>query len=130
MNLYGQDMDEDVSPLESALGWTVAMKDERDFIGRKALEMQQAAGVPRRLVGLVLQQRGILRAGQAVYCADGEGVTTSGGFSPTLQRAIAFARIPAGNAVECAVDIRGKRLPASIVKPPFVRHGKACAGIL
>jgi len=130
MNLYGQDMDEDVSPLESALGWTVAMKDERDFIGRKALEMQQAAGVERRLVGLVLEQKGILRAGQAVYSADGEGVTTSGGFSPTLQRAIAFARIPTGKAADCTVDIRGKRLPARIVRPPFVRHGKACAGIL
>jgi len=130
MNLYGQDMDEDVTPLESALGWTVAMKDARDFIGRKALEQQQADGVTRRLVGLVLQQRGVLRAGQPVFSADGEGVTTSGSFSPTLQRAIAFARIPVGKAAECAVDIRGKLLPARIVKPPFVRDGKACAGIL
>jgi aminomethyltransferase len=130
MNLYGQDMDEDVSPLESALGWTVAMKDGRDFIGRKALEVQRSAGVSRRLVGLVLQDRGVLRAGQAVYSADGEGITTSGGFSPTLQRAIAFARIPAGKATECAVDIRGKRLSARVVKPPFVRDGKAREGIL
>jgi len=130
MNLYGQDMDENVSPLESALGWTVAMKDERKFIGREALEAQLAAGVQRRLVGLVLQQRGILRAGQAVFSADGEGVTTSGGFSPTLQRAIAFARIPEGKAGDCLVEIRGKRLSARIVRPPFVRNGEACAGIL
>jgi len=130
MNLYGQDMDDSVSPLESALGWTVAMKDERDFIGRDALEAQQAAGVSRRLVGLVLRDRGILRRGQAVYSPDGEGITTSGGFAPTLQRAIALARIPVGQATECSVDIRGKRLSASIVRPPFVRDGKVCAGVL
>lgn len=130
MNLYGQDMNEDVTPLESALGWTVAMKNEREFIGRKALEAQHMAGPGRRLVGLVLQDRGVLRAGQVVITAEGEGLTTSGGFSPTLQRAIAFARIPRGDAADCTVDIRGKRLPARIVTPPFVRHGKACAGIL
>jgi aminomethyltransferase len=129
MNLYGQDMDEDVSPLESALGWTVAMKDAREFIGRKALEEQKAAGVARRLVGLVLQDKGVLRAGQAVSTAQGAGITTSGGFSPTLQQAIAFARIPAGNAVECVVNIRGKNLPARIVRPPFVRQGRACEEI-
>jgi len=130
MNLYGQDMDEDVSPMESGLAWTVAMKGGRDFIGREALEAQLEAGVKRRLVGLVLQQRGILRAGQSVFSADGEGVTTSGGFSPTLEKAIALARIPEGNAGDCLVEIRGKRLPARIVRPPFVRNGEACAGIL
>jgi len=130
MNLYGQDMDEHVSPLESGLGWTLAMKDDRDFIGRAALEGQRAAGVSRRLVGLVLQQRGVLRSGQAVVSPDGAGVTTSGGFSPTLQCAIALARIPVGAARECTVDIRGKSLPARIVKPPFVRNGKPCEGIL
>lgn len=130
MNLYGQDMDEDVSPLESALGWTVAMKDEREFIGRKALELMVKAGPGRRLVGLVLQDRGVLRSGQAVVTAQGEGVTTSGGFSPTLQRAIAFARIPVGDAQDCLVDIRGKQLSARIVRPPFVRNGHACSGIL
>ena len=129
MNLYGQDMDENVSPLESGLGWTVAMKDARDFVGRKALEEQKAAGVTRRLVGLVLQDKGVLRAGQAVITAQGEGITTSGGFSPTLRRAIAFARIPLGDAVECAVSIRGKNLPARIVRPPFVRQGRACEEI-
>ena len=129
MNLYGQDMDEDVTPLESGLAWTVAMKDDRAFIGRAALERQQQAGVERRLVGLVLEGRGVLRPGQRVETAAGEGVTTSGTFSPTLQRAIAFARVPAA-ASECSVDIRGKALPARIVSPPFVRNGEPCEGIL
>jgi aminomethyltransferase len=130
MNLYGQDMTEEVTPLESGLGWTVAMKDDRDFIGRAALEQQKAEGVPNKLVGLVLEGRGVLRPGQTVITRDGEGVTTSGSFSPTLQKAIAFARVPAGTADRCEVDIRGKRLHARVVKPPFVRMGKACEGIL
>ncbi len=130
MNLYGQDMDEDVTPLESGLGWTVAMKDARRFIGREALESQKAEGVSRRLVGLVLEGRGILRPHQKVLTARGEGETTSGGFAPTLQKAIAFARIPAGAVDSCEVEIRGKLLPARIVKAPFVRNGVACEGIL
>jgi aminomethyltransferase len=130
MNLYGQDMDENSSPLESALGWTVAMKDEREFIGREALESQKTSGLQNRLVGLVLEDRGVMRAGQSVITSQGEGVTTSGGFSPTLQRAIAFARIPAGDSSECQVDIRGRKLSARVVRPPFVRNGKACEGVL
>jgi aminomethyltransferase len=130
LNLYGQDMDESVSPLESALGWTVAMKDGRDFIGRPALEAQKDAGLQARLVGLVLEDKGILRLGQTVTTAEGAGITTSGGFSPTLERAIAFARIPRGSATECTVVVRGKQLQARIVKPPFVRNGQACEGIL
>lgn len=130
MNLYGQDMDEDVTPLESGLAWTVAMKDERDFIGRPALERQKTAGLERALVGLVLEERGVLRPGQTVHTAQGQGVTTSGTFSPTLQRAIAFARVPVGAADRCEVEIRGKRLEARIVRPPFVRNGAACEGIL
>jgi len=130
MNLYGQDMDENTSPLESGLGWTVALKDDRDFIGRAALETQMAGGIHMRLVGLVLEDKGVLRAGQPVTTSQGSGLTTSGGFSPTLNRAIAFARIPAGDDLECVVDIRGKQLRARIVRPPFVRQGKACAGIL
>jgi aminomethyltransferase len=130
MNLYGQDMDENSSPLESALGWTVAMKDEREFIGRQALESQRTSGPQNRLVGLVLEDRGVMRAGQSVITSQGEGVTTSGGFSPTLQRAIAFARIPVGDSSKCQVDIRGRKLSARIVRPPFVRNGKACEGVL
>ncbi|NIM70254.1 MAG: glycine cleavage system aminomethyltransferase GcvT [Xanthomonadales bacterium] len=130
MNLYGQDMDEDVSPFESALGWTVAMDGERQFIGRAALERQRAAGVPRKLVGLVLEARGVLRTGQRVVTAAGDGAVTSGSFSPTLQRAIGLARVPAEAAGECQVEIRGKLLTARFVRPPFVRNGRACEGIL
>ena len=130
MNLYGQDMDENTNPLVSGLSWTVAMKDDRDFIGRAALETQIAGGIHMRLVGLVLEDRGVLRAGQPVTTSQGSGLTTSGGFSPSLNRTIAFARIPAGDDLECAVDIRGKQLRARIVRPPFVRNGKPCAGVL
>jgi aminomethyltransferase len=130
MNLYGQDMDEDVTPLVSGLSWTVVMNDDRDFIGRAALEKQKLEGVPQKLVGLVLEDRGVLRPGQIVVTASGEGVTTSGGFSPTLQKAIALARVPARAGDSCEVEIRGKYLKARIVKPPFVRNGKVCEGIL
>ena len=130
MNLYGQDMNEEVSPLESGLSWTLAMKDDRDFIGKAALLVQKNMGVSSRFVGLVLEGRGVLRAGQKVVADEGEGVTTSGGFSPSLERAIAFARIPVGSSNLCHVDIRGKLLEARIIKPPFVRQGKACEGVL
>jgi aminomethyltransferase len=130
MNLYGQDMDEDVSPLESGLAWTVALGDERRFIGREALERQKANGLQFRLAGLVLEGRGVLRPGQTVISEAGEGVTTSGTFSPTLQRAIALARVPAAAQGPCEVDVRGRRLAARFVKPPFVRRGQPCDGIL
>jgi len=129
MNLYGQDMDESVSPLESALGWTVALQDERAFVGKDALLEQKANGVKNKLVGLVLQGRGVLRPGQTIKTEAGEGVTTSGSFSPTLQKAIAFARIPKAAANTCQVDIRGKLLDCSIVRPPFARNGVVCEGI-
>jgi aminomethyltransferase len=126
MNLYGSDMDESVTPLESGLAWTVAMKDDREFIGRKALEAQKSAGVPRKLVGLLLEGRGVLRAHQKVQVpGGGEGELTSGTFSPTLERSIGLARVPAGTGERVQVDIRGKLLDARVVKPPFVRHGKA-----
>ena len=130
MNLYGQDMDETISPLESALGWTVALQDERAFIGKDALLEQKARGVENKLVGLVLQARGVLRPGQRIVTADGEGVTTSGSFSPTMQKAIAFARIPQAAKQNCQVDIRGKLLDCSIVRPPFARNGVVCEGIV
>jgi aminomethyltransferase len=126
MNLYGTDMDETVSPLESALGWTVAWEPaDRDFIGRKALEAQRAAGAKQKLVGLLLEDRGVLRNHQKVVAGGGEGEVTSGSFSPTLQRAIAFARVPKDTGETCQVDIRGKLLNARVVKPPFVRNGES-----
>jgi aminomethyltransferase len=127
MNLYGSDMDETVSPLESGLTWTVAFDPpERDFVGRAALEAQRRAGVPRKLVGLVLEERGVLRSHQKVVVSGvGEGALTSGTFSPTLQRSIGLARVPVATGERVEVDIRGKLLPARIVKYPFVRNGKA-----
>jgi aminomethyltransferase len=130
MNLYGQDMTEAVSPLEAALAWTVALKDDRAFIGKDALLEQKASGVKSKLVGLVLQGRGVLRPSQTIITDAGEGITTSGSFSPTLQKAIAFARIPATDAATCQVDIRGKLLDCSIVRPPFARNGAVCEGII
>ncbi|RFA31261.1 glycine cleavage system protein T [Alkalilimnicola ehrlichii] len=127
LNLYGQDMDTDTTPLESGLGWTVSWgPEERDFIGREALLTQRESGVKRRLVGLVLEARGVMRAGQPVYLDGGQGTVTSGGFSPILGCSIALARIPAGAVTQaCEIELRGRRLPARIVKPPFVRYGKA-----
>ncbi|MEM1411749.1 MAG: glycine cleavage system aminomethyltransferase GcvT [Pseudomonadota bacterium] len=130
MNLYGQDMDETVTPLESGLAWTVTLSDDRAFIGREALEAQKAAGVPRRLTGLVLEDRGVLRHGQAVVTPAGAGEVTSGSWSPTLQKAIALARVPADAKGSVTVEIRGKELAARFVKPPFARNGEICDGIL
>jgi glycine cleavage system T protein (aminomethyltransferase) len=126
MNLYGSDMDESTSPLESGLGWTVAWDpQDRDFIGRAALAAQQASGVPRKLVGLLLEGRGVLRSHQKVIVpAVGEGEVTSGSFSPTLERSIGLARVPAQTADRCEVEIRGRLLDAAVVRPPFVRNGK------
>ncbi len=129
MNLYGQDMDETVSPYEAALGWTVSLDAGRDFIGRAALERQLADGVPRQLVGIVMDEKGVLRHGQKVLTAGGEGEILSGTFSPTLGKAIAFARIPAGEPGEVRVDIRGREVPVRLVKFPFVRDGKPQAGL-
>jgi aminomethyltransferase len=128
MNLYGHEMDESTDPLESGLAWTVALEPPgRAFIGRAALEAIRAAGGPaRRLVGLLLEDRGVLRSHQQVVVAGvGAGETTSGSFSPTLERSIAFARVPAATGARVQVDIRGKLLNAAVVKPPFVRFGKS-----
>ncbi len=128
MNLYGADMDESVTPLESGLEWTVAWNPPaRDFIGRAALEKQKAQGVPRRLVGLVLEDKGVLRNHQKLVCDGfGAGEVTSGSFSPTLNKSIALARVPAEAAGRCQVDIRGRFAAVRIVDYPFVRHGQSC----
>jgi aminomethyltransferase len=127
MNLYGTDMDETITPLECGLEWTVAWEPAtRDFIGRAALEQQKAQGVQRKLVGLVLNEKGVLRNHlKVVVDGAGEGEITSGGFSPTLNKAIALARVPAATGAQCAVEIRGKLVSATLVKPPFVRNGKS-----
>ena len=130
MNLYGQDMDESTTPYEAALAWTVALDEGRDFIGRAVLESQAAAGAPRQLIGLVMDEKGVLRHGQKVLTAGGEGEILSGTFSPTLGKAIAFARVPAGDPGAVRVDIRGREVPVRVVKFPFVREGQAQPGVL
>ena len=124
MNLYGNDMDETVSPLDAGMAWTVAMEDDRDFIGRTGLENR---GQRHAFVGLKLLDKGVMRSHMIVTTAHGEGKTTSGTFSPTLGGGIALARVPMavvpGDKVQ--VDIRGKLVDALVVKPPFARHGKA-----
>jgi len=126
LNLYGSDMDETVTPLESNLAWTVVMEPkERVFIGREALEKQSEEGVKRRLVGLVLDGPGIIRNHQKVIIAgNGEGEVTSGGYSPSLEKSIALARVPADVGPQCFVEIRNKQVLAQVIKPPFVRNGK------
>lgn len=129
MNLYGQDMDETVTPWEANLGWTVALDEGRDFIGRAVLEKQKAEGVGRVMIGLVMDEKGVLRHGQRVITEHGDGEILSGSFSPTLGKSIAFARVPAGASAGLQVDIRGKLVPVRAVKYPFVRDGKPCDGV-
>jgi aminomethyltransferase len=128
MNLYGNDMDSTISPLQANLAWTVAWEpEERDFIGRQALEQERRDGVKWQLVGLVMKERGVLRSHQVVKfsgCAE-TGEITSGTFSPTLGFSIAMARVPAGASGQALVEIRGKDVPVEVVKPSFVRKGKA-----
>ncbi|MGI0153765.1 glycine cleavage system aminomethyltransferase GcvT [Pseudidiomarina sp. WS423] len=125
MNLYGQDMDETVTPLESNMGWSVAFEPaERNFIGRAALTEQKAQG-HAKLVGLVMKEKGVLRHGQKVIVGDGEGVITSGTFSPTLGFSIALARVPATVGATAEVEIRKKLVTVSVVKPSFVRNGQS-----
>ena len=121
-------MDENTTPLESGLSWTVAwVPESRDFIGRNALEAARRNQVTKKFVGLILNDRGVLRSHQRVIKDNGQGgEITSGTFSPVLGKAIAFARVAADIGDVCMVDIRGKELPARVVKPPFVRHGKPC----
>jgi len=123
MNLYGQDMDETINPLEAGLAWTVDLKSDRDFIGKAALLAKPAT---RKLAGLVLLDRGVLRGHQQVHTAHGTGEITSGSFSPTLDKSIALARLPKevqiGDTVQ--VSIRDKMLAAKVVKYPFARNGK------
>lgn len=127
MNLYGTDMDEGITPWECGLTWTVAMEpNDRNFIGREALAAKQN-DTHCDFVGIVLEGKGVIRNHQKIVLKNGsEGEVTSGSFSPTLQKAIAMARIPKTNDSKCNIDMRGKLIPANIVKPTFVRNGKAC----
>lgn len=126
MNLYGNDMDDDTNPLEAGMGWTVDLKDEsRDFVGKSALVALKNEGIKVRQVGLLLAKGGVLRAGMEVVTDNGNGITTSGVFSPSLNQSIAIARVPADFKGETAkVIMRGKELPVRVLKLPFVRNGK------
>jgi aminomethyltransferase len=131
MNLYGQDMDDNVSPLDAGLAWTVDLASARDFVGKSKLE---ANGSQAGFVGLILLKEngkaaGVLRAHQKVVTPHGDGEITSGTFSPTMQESIAFARVPKGvqPGDTVHVQIRDKAVPASVVKLPFVRNGKVLA---
>lgn len=128
MNLYGNDMDDEVSPLAANMGWTIAWEPtERDFIGRQALEAERAAGPEYKLVGLVMESRGVLRGHQKVIVEGTEktGEITSGTFSPSLGFSIALARVPVEIGETCLVEMRNKQVPVKVVKPCFVRNGKS-----
>ncbi|WP_016955361.1 glycine cleavage system aminomethyltransferase GcvT [Catenovulum agarivorans] len=125
MNLYGQDMDENVSPLAANMGWTIAWQPEaRDFVGRQALT-EYKNNQTEKLVGLVMLDKGVLRAGSKIRCEAGEGIITSGTFSPTLGHSIAFARVPVATGDEVEVEMRKKWVTVKVVKPAFVRNGKS-----
>ncbi|SER41392.1 glycine cleavage system aminomethyltransferase GcvT [Halopseudomonas bauzanensis] len=126
LNLYGADIDEQTSPLAANMGWTIAWEPaDRDFIGRQALEAQRQAGDQPRQVGLVLNERAVLRAHQTVIVDGvGAGEITSGSFSPTLGCSIALARVPAATGNTAKVEIRGKQLEVRVIRPGFVRNGK------
>jgi aminomethyltransferase len=124
MALYGQDMDASVTPLEAGLGWTVQMGDGRAFVGRDALERRP---VRFETHGLVLRDKGVLRAHQPVRTLHGEGIVTSGSFAPTLGMSIALARLPRASRLgdDVQVQIRERWLDARVVRYPFVRRGKS-----
>ena len=126
MNLYGQDMDETVSPLNAGLAWTIDLVAERDFCGKAALVSNPQQ---QQFLGLILLDAGVLRAHQKVVTAQGEGEITSGTFSPSMQKSIALARLPMGVAIgdTVKVTVRDKQLAAKVVKPSFVRNGKVLA---
>lgn len=125
MNLYGQDMDETVSPLAANMGWTITWEPaDRNFVGRSALETQREAGTDK-LVGLVMTDKGVLRHGQKIKTENGEGVITSGTFSPTLGHSVALARVPSDVGETVEVEMRKKWVTVKVVKPSFVRNGKS-----
>ena len=127
MNLYGLDMDETISPIAANMAWTIAWEPaDRKFIGREVLEAQKEAGTQPKLVGLVLEAKGVIRTHQKVVTEFGEGEVTSGSFSPTLGHSVALARVPrsvkVGDTVE--VEMRNKLVKVLVTKPSFVRNGK------
>lgn len=126
LNLYGADMTENTSPLESNLSWTVSWEDpKRNFVGKEALLKQKKNGIKEKLIGLIMEQPGVLRNHQRVLIEkNGEGEITSGSFSPTLGRAIALARVPVLIGKTAKVERRGQWIPVKVINPPFINHNK------
>lgn len=126
MNLYGLDMDESVSPLAANMAWTIAWEPEdRDFIGRDVVVKQRAEKSTHKQVGLILEEKGVLRGGSKVIVDGDEGVITSGTFSPTLGYSVALARVPRSTGDTAQVEMRKKLVNVKVVKPCFVRNGKS-----
>ena len=122
LHLYGQDMDDETNPFEAGLAWTVKLGKEGDFVGKQALVEAKAAGVSKRLRGLVVQDKGVIRPGYEVYVGDEQvGVVTSGSYSPTLETSIGLAYIDVAfaNHEEVEVAVRKRRLGATLTKKPF-----------
>ena len=122
--LYGHELSREISPLEAGLAWITKL-DKEDFVGKAALVALKAGGVPRRRVGLVMQERGIPREGYPVFVGDREvGVITSGTMSPTLKVGVALALVEPDVAkadTELLVAIRNRRMGAKVTRPPFVK---------
>ena len=128
MNLYGSEMDEDTSPLECNMAWTVSLEDDtRDFIGKESFKRKKEEGNFDVLKGLLFEDRSIVRSHQVIYFDESKelkGFVTSGSYSPTLKKSIALARIPPSSSETCMAEVRGKTIKASIGEPRFVREGK------
>lgn len=126
--LYGQDMDLNTNPYQSGLGWTVSLKDEsRDFIGKASLDLyrNQSADTHSHFIGVILEDKGMIRTGQKVFAGDEAiGEVTSGTFSPILNQSIGLARVKGDNYQNPAIEIRNKHVPIKIVKPRFVKNGQ------
>ena len=126
MNLYGFEMDETISPLESNMAWTVCLNDEeRDFIGKDSY-LSRSKDNFHVLKGLVFEDKCIVRSNQEIFFEGNsliKGVVTSGTYSPTLKKSIALARIPISNLKKCLTNVRGKEIKALIGSPKFVKEG-------
>ena len=122
--LYGHELSREISPLEAGLAWITKL-DKDDFVGKTALVRQKSEGLPRRRIGLIMQERGIPREGYPVFAGDREvGVVTSGTMSPSLKVGIALALVEPGMAEDGAgldVAIRNRRMCARVARPPFVK---------
>lgn len=126
MSLYGNEISDEITPLEANLGWICKLKT--DFIGRDALKKQKEEGLKRKLVGFEMRDRGIARDGFDVYIGDEMvGRVTSGSFAPYLQKNIGLAFVPTGFAnagQDIKIDVRGRKLAAEIVPTPFYKRDK------